>query len=642
MRSLLALYGKELRTLWPFGIICFLMLSGDVLYRPFTERLDEQSWEDIASYVAPGDAGGLGWIFIVLAGALAYSAFPREYDERTIHYLYALPIRRSSIFLAKVGAGWTVLAGALVLLLVTDGLQGMWDTQSFSGSHWRADIALSHLGLHLAFCFIAYNHALLASVLRLFGILPYALVLVVASILEDVYPPAAWIDPNELLTIRYEGTELVIAWGPWIAHLAVAAVALGMSALLWLGPAERIGKGFDRARASLLGRLGLGCLGAAVLSSLVVLTILVSDLGPEGEAPTEEADPTELPSIATVSRTTDRYEFQMPESHLERAEPLIGRADAIHARVQRLLGADRGPRLVADLTEVSGEHLGIASWTHIRVGLVGERDPERLARTFAHETTHAFQHRLTDGRQGEEARWTRFFAEGSAEYVAYRVVPGEEAHRQARTIAAASWERHRLRPDDLFDDQRLRARHDTTLVYSLGERWTAALAQTCGEAAIGDALRAMGEGDASRHLEGRAFWRATLRRVGCDLEAVEATFASSMEREAETFRDAIDAIPRLGGGVAGRDGGAVRIVALLDRDPEPGWRFLARLRADPEASDTQMVTLRGRLDPEDPRRVTFRVSRALLPAARFQLQLLVLTDPRGWPYAEPWQWASAP
>ncbi len=641
MRAGLALYRKELRTLWPSGLVWTLMLSGDLLYRPFTERLDEAGWPQIASYIQPGEGSVGGWIMLLLTGALAYSAFPREYDERTIHYLYALPIRRGSIFAAKVLAAMTLITCALALLVVTDGVQGAWSDSSFLGGQWRLELALAHFALQLGFCAIVYCHALLASVLRLFGVLPYALILVVAGIVEDVYAPAAWIDPTELLVARYEGQALVVAWGPWLAHAAVALVALAASAALWLGPAERIGKGFDRARASLLGRLGLGCLGAAVLASLVVLLAVVAGLDP-GDPTDEEPDPTDAPSIATVERVTDRYTLQIPESHLAQAASLVADADAIHRRVQEELGADPGPRLVADLTEVSGEHLGIASWTHIRVGLVHERDPVQLRRTFAHETAHAFQHRLSDRRQSEEARATRFFAEGSAEHIAYRVVPGDAAHRQARLVAAAMWERHGLGTDDLFDGERLTARYETTLVYTLGERWSAALSATCGDGAIGDALRAMGRAETSRHLEGRAFWRETLGAFGCDVEAVDAAFAELMTQDAEELRADLDRLPRIGGGVTGAQGGAVELVALLDRDPDPSWRFLARVRADPGASDTEVVNVRGRRDPSAPRRVTFRVPRALLPASRFQLAFALLTEPRGWPYAEPWQWASAP
>ena len=321
---------------------------------------------------------------------------------------------------------------------------------------------------------------------------------------------------------------------------------------------------------------------------------------------------------------------------------LIDRADAIHEEVRRRLGADRGPRLTADLTEVSGEHLGIASWTHVRVGVVTEPDALRLRRTFAHETTHAFQHRLSDRRQGDNARATRFFGEGSAEHVAHRIVPDEAVLSRSRLVAVAAWERHGIRFDALSDDQRLRARFDTTLAYSLGELWTAALVDACGEAAIGDVLRAMGRADAPRGLAPRPFWEDTLHAAGCDLEVVDAAFARRVEAELERQRSAVDALPRIGGGVAGVDGGTLRVVALLDRDSEPGWRHFVSIRRGPDASDTETFAVRGRVDPDDPRRVVFRLSRALMPAARFQMLFSVETEPGAWPWSETWQWVTAP
>lgn len=638
-----ALYLKELRSLWPFLILTGLLMSGDLLTRPFTERLDEQTWEGIASYLRPGEDGTLfGLILAILCGSIAYAAFPREHDEKTIQLLHALPLHRPVIFVAKAAAGLTIAWTGILLLLATDALQSVWNTQSFEGGHYRVDLALAHVALQGAFCFLAYAHGLLASVLRRFGLLPYALVLLVASILEDVYPPAAWIDPSELLVARYEGTRLVIAWGPWIAHLFVASVAMGTAYLAWMGPADAIGQGLARAQASLAGKLAFGCGAMVVGVAVIVLVAVVSDVR-VGEGPTPTAEPAEepeMPSLATRRQRTARYELTYPVSHEARALALIADVDAIHGAVQRELGADPGPDLVADLTEVSGEHLGIASWTHLRVGLVAEPDPVRLRHTFAHETVHAFQHRLSDERQGDARRATRFFAEGSAEHVAYRVAPNEPAHVQARAIAAASWVRHRMVGADLLDDDRLRARFDgSTLVYSLGERWSAALAAACGDAAVGDALRAMAREGAPRDLPPLAFWQDTLRSFGCDLEAVEAAFAARMAADAEALRDRIERIPRIAGGVAARDGGALRVVGLLDREPDPQTTFFVRLRADPEAEDTETIAIRGR---RDGRRVVCSVPSALLPAARFQLQLCALDDPRGWPFCETWQWASAP
>jgi len=639
----IALYRKELRSLAPFLFLSFLLMAGDLLYRPFTERLDKLRWESIASYLRPGEGDTFAWILMALSVCLAYSAFPREHEERTIHFLHALPLRRPSLFFAKVLAGMTIAAVAVAMLLASDGAQSLWNTQSFDGGHWRADLALTHVALQLGLAAIAYAHGLLASVLRLFGLLPYVLVLVVASIVQDVFPPAAWISPAELLVARYDGDDLVIAWGPWLVHATVALVVLAAAYGAWMGPADRIGKGLDRAKASALGKVGFGCAGALAVIGLIVLAVVVSEVDVDDDDPIEpEARTIETPSFETRSRTTTHYRFTYPVSHEVRATALIEGADAIHAAVQAELAADAGPVLLADLTEVSGDHLGIASWTHLRVGVVGEPDAERLRHTFAHETVHAFQHRLTDLRQGSAARATGAFAEGSAEHVAQRVVPLPDALRQARVVAAASWVRHDMRSSVLLDVRALRRRYDTTLTYSLGERWTEALVRSCGAGAVGDVLRAMGRDDAPDDLEPRAFWQDTLRAAGCDLESVDDAFATLMDREVEALSEPIERLPRLGGGVSGRDGAAVRIVALLDRDVDPSLRFFVRLRADEDAGDTEAVLIRGRLDETNARRVVYRVSRARIPSRRFQLQLCVLDDPRGWPFCEAWQWGTAP
>jgi len=639
----IALYRKELRSLAPFLFLSFLLMAGDLLYRPFTERLDELRWETVASYLRPGEGADFAWILMILSVCLAYSAFPREHEDRTIHFLHALPVRRPSIFVAKVLAGLTIVAIAIAMLLVSDAAQSLWNVQSFDGGHWHAGLALTHVVMQLALCSIAYAHGLLASVLRLFGLLPYVLVLVVASILADVFPGAAWISPAELLVTRYDGGELVIAWTAWAVHAAIALVALTAAYGAWMGPADRIGEGLDRAKASALGKVGFGCAGGLTFIGLIVLLVVVSEVDVGHDDPIEPGGRTvETPSLENRSRTTDHYRFTYPVSHEARAVALIERADGIHRAVQDELGADAGPVLLADLTEVSGEHLGIASWTHLRVGVVGETDPARLRHTFAHETVHAFQHRLTDLRQGSAARATGAFAEGSAEHVAQRVAPAPDALRQARVVAAASWSRLDMRSDVLLDVRALRRRYDTTLTYSLGERWTEALVRSCGEGAVGDVLRAMGRDGAPDDLEPRAFWQDTLRAAGCDLESVDDAFATLMDDEADALAESIEELPRLGGGVSGRDGAAVRVVALLDREVDPSMRFFVRLRADEDADDTEAVLVRGRLDPDDPRRVVYRVSRARIPSRRFQLQLCVLDEPRGWPFCEVWQWASAP
>ena len=365
---------------------------------------------------------------------------------------------------------------------------------------------------------------------------------------------------------------------------------------------------------------------------LAGLAALVSELRPEPVGSSPAAAPEESPSLETRRTVSERYEFVYPVNHAARAEALIADADALHLAVQRVLGADAGPLIVADLTEQSREHRGISSWTHVRVGLAAEPDPLRLRHVFTHETVHAFQHRLSDDHQGSEARATRWFAEGSAEWVANRVVGQDEARQHARRMATAAWRYHGVGFDELVDDERLRERFDTTLVYSLGELLVDALVRACGESAVGDALRAMARDDAPDDLAPRAYWAAGLASFGCDLERVHASFETRLEEEYAAQRAAIDALPRLGVGAL-----APGHLQIATEGPVPaGAVVVARVRRGPEQDDSGVLGVRAREQALGVYEV--RVPRAALGSARYQVALGLQTDPDGWLWSEPWQW----
>ncbi len=636
---MIGLFKKELRALVPVALFASLVCA-DIFERPFFERLDETTWSDIVGTAEPGKEGigAIAFVLALIAFSVAYAAFVREHDERTIEVLYSLPIRRRTIFVTKVSAGLSVLFGTLLLLMASDSFMSAFNTQSISGRQWRLDLALEITAIHAFFYAVVYAHGLLASVFRLFGLIPYALLVFCIEILDDHLPFLAWVNPVTLVDPQYRGRELVFPIGAMVFHSIAAFGALVLAYFAWMGPAEQIGRAIEALRATLVAKAVLGC-GAAIgilFIGLIALALIVD--GPLED----EAGNDVLAAIETEQRTTEHYVFTYPVTHRERALTLIAEADALHESIGRTLRADSGPQIAADLTEVSREHLGIAAWTHIRVGIATEPNPMRLRRTFAHETVHAFQHRLSDRRQGDAGDSTRFFAEGSAEYIAYVLVPEDAGLLHARTMAAAAWERHRMDFDELVDDRRLRARFDETLVYSLGEIWTAALVETHGEDSIGNVLRALGRTDAPRGLAARALWEDTLRAAGGDLESVDAAFVRRLSAIAEEQRATIDALPRIGGGVAGRDGGDVRIVASLDREPEAGWGYWVRVRLGPDAGPTDTIAFEGFPDRENPRRIVFRVPAVLLPGPRFQLLFAIETVPAGWMWSESWQWASAP
>jgi hypothetical protein len=321
--------------------------------------------------------------------------------------------------------------------------------------------------------------------------------------------------------------------------------------------------------------------------------------------------------------------------------PLIAGADAAYEEVRAYLGGTNREPIVVDMTEVSGDHAGIAAWQKIRMGLVGDDLTDAyLMRVFKHETTHAFQFQESDRRMSSNAVATRFFAEGSAEFVSLALDPSPETLRPPRQIAIAIYKRQRIRFEDLCDGATFSIRHDTNQVYALGETWTAALVRAHGSRAVGDVLRAMGRQDAPRDLKPLEFWQDTLQAAGCNLEQTLAAWEQLMDELAAEEAEFLEALPNMGGGISEYDSDSVTLLATLDRDPIPDVTYRVRYRDDAGARDTEIHTLTG--VKVGPRRVFFLLDRDDLRGRTFQYQFGQHTGKGAWPYFEEWQTAPVP
>lgn len=639
-----ALYLKELRTLLPLHILMILSNSGDVLYRPFTERLDEAAWTDISSYITPGANGDYGLSLLIFGLLVAYSLFPREHDEGTIEFLYSLPVTRWRIFAAKTLAGMTVLVSSCVLLQLTDGLLQSFNPQSLEGEQWQLRTSALAGLLHSLFACFILCHGLLISFFRRFGLIPYALGWWILFSLERISPVFSWLDPTKLLSLQYQGQRLVVPWGEVAFHTVVALLTMVVAALLWTGRAEQFFSGpiFTRLGRATRGRAALGCgttlIVVAVLGALITLS-----------GPLEIADDVEQePRFTVVSAQTRWFDVTYPSNVRGRALALIRDLDELHELTRTRLGVEAGERIALDLTDQSAHHEGITAWTKMRVGLLGEPDDRRLRRTFVHELVHAFQFQESKRGLVDNARATYFFGEGSAEYISFEIVPDAQLRRGSRRVTLLAWQRNRLRFEELAAQQRLGQRLDPHLVYAAGESWTAALVRACGEDAIGAVLRAMGRDGAPQDLAPEPFWRDTLQASGCDLEAVQAEWARMMSEGEERERAFLAAVPRLGGGVAGRGEGTLELLATLDRESLSQEEFseltyLVRVRQDPSVDDTQLRVFEGELEQVEGRwRVSFDVPTSVLRGRRFQFQFGQRFRAQGWPHFEPWQWADLP
>jgi hypothetical protein len=634
---------KELRSLLPLLGLLVLLFSGDVLSRPFTERLDEASWTDIATDVGqPEDAGENGVMFLIFALMVAYAAFPREHDENTIEFLYSLPVSRGTVFAVKVGTGLAVLWFAALFGELTNFLLQSPNPQSFTGEQWRLGVAAPVVLLRISLLSIFYCHGLFASFFRRFGILPIVLLGVCISNLVASSPSLSFLDPTELLAYEVEGRSIVLPLGRLAFHAVLALLSLGIAAFLWMGLGERSGMAFDPGKATLGGRVALGC-GAAVF---IVVALVVAAIGIElRQAPTVSSRRRVEPvpaysSFDAVRESTECCDLTYPRALGSRVAPVRAGVDAVYREIGRVVGSEQPDRVAIDMTSDSESHLGVASWTSVRVSLLDHDSEVALMRTVAHELAHTYQQRMLD-RGADEARDAiGFFVEGSAEWIASRVVADPEADLASRRLAAAIWSRHRVRFEELADHDRFRERLSFLLEYPLGELFSRALAAAHGDGAVGCVLGAMAS-EALEDLEGRAYWEAALAKCDASLEAALVALEAEVARTLAEHAAFVGAIPEMGGGIVGEREGSYAIKATLDRPAPPGAYFVLAVRQRPGMSDAQTRAVDGRLRA-DGRTVDYLLPQSLAGSGRFEAQYGIELGDGGRAYFTEWRSLAPP
>ena len=664
VRPFWTLLNKEVRALLPLGLLGFALISGDLISRPLTERIDENTYNHVAG-IAEGEGGTLAFIFWLLAFFIAYAAFPREHDERTIEFLYAIPVRRSAIFFAKAIAGLIVLWGVAAMGQCTNYVLQALNPNSINGHQMTWDLALRVVFHHGMVASVLYAHGLFASAFRMFGALPYALLFFVLLTVQELVPSLAWLSPGSIVSTEYEGSHLLIPWLYITFHVFVALIVVVLAYIAWMGPLDRMRELFA-TRSTFATIILAGGSVAVAFGGIVLFVIWVGMTYVQpGHAPPEdprEERPVEEVSFGTAEARTAHYVFVYPSSMEERALRLVSRGDRILEAASRVVGASRIPSITVDLAEESGHHEGIAAGTRIRMGTQRQAD-WRLVHVLAHESAHVLQSEVSNRYLMEHGATTRFFIEGGAEWVAFETVSegrlagtvtaeeqqqDAELRRFSRIVAAAAFERHRIRLEDTLDDSTFRARWDTTLAYPYGETFAEAIARACGDEAVGRTFATFGREGAPQDATGESLYRDALASVGCDYEAVAAAHELVMTETLTRERAVIDTIPRMQGGVVGVERGDVVIEATLDRAPLATELYMLRLRNDAGASDTETQGVRGQIvqpaagEESGPRRVRFYVPRIMLTGARFDFLFSLDVDERAFPFSETWQSAPVP
>ncbi len=488
---MIALIRKDSSALMPYWVAAACLVGLRVLWFALVP-LGLLHGADLAA--APLD----WWLYVPLLGfAIGHGAVAWEVRDGHVEMLDGLPVRRGTVYLAKVVAmALPVLFAVLASELVTWAVGALAAAPEAlpAGSANATELVLS-LGLGLG----ALGLGALMSWLGGLGWALFLLGLVVLLIASVALPPLRPLMPlplGDLGRITWVGSVPAVAWWPTASWLLTGALGTLASGALFLGGGEALLAAGARARGAVKG-LAIGC--GALLWALLCALMAVVVAAQEVPVLLEDVRTVRTPTVTALYRAVDE------QAALQR----VAEVPELSAAVAALLGSDPGLVLDLEMTGVAQNHAGETVPGRIRL------DPEADTAVLAHELAHAHSMTLSGRGAWTQSGHTRFFEEGLADWIEDRVM----GTHTPRYVAGAVWRIGGARFDLLVEDAEYGRVLDAAAVYPLGQVFVEALVEVGGDAAPGCAVRQIGA-LANERVSGVALWATLSSRCGFDLDAV--------------------------------------------------------------------------------------------------------------------------
>lgn len=532
----MSLLYKELRQMLPWYLLLAALTVQEWLWVGIVGRIDEQTWLGLDRGLGTGGGGAQLSFAIALGFVVGMGLLPREYDEGTIHFLHSLPQSPLRVVLVKSLAGAIFVLGWTTVEDVNTWWLQSFNPQSISGNQFDLRTAVIDTLLTSLLSICTMCHALCLSFFRRLGLALYAVFWLLLTTLEDTVPAVSELSPARLLDHRYVHATLLVPVRAIALQCAVAAASYGLGLALWLTPADRVVRVYARVEHNRLGRALQTALGLLVLGIAIAMFDGVVDTDDDTDG-SEHPEPTAL----LESR---HYRFTYPAKQRGQLLDLVDPADRHYDTVAHALRVRSLPTIIADLTEQSDEHAGIASGHKLRMALSPFQERETVLSTLVHETTHVLASEAGgDGlKRTRQSVWS--FDEGLADYMAFTMYPKPEANAARLQAAALSVQRDRMRLDDLLDEGQFLARYHEGLVYPLGQAWVEAWVDTCGEGVLAQLLTEMAAPDFPLRLAGKAFWQELSLRTGCGWGRVTSAYRERIDAAAEVGETVYRDLPK--------------------------------------------------------------------------------------------------
>ncbi len=609
---------KELRQLLPIAWLWLAVIALGFASRLIGSRADEEtfaSWYE--GYLDVGSDPMIAAVAALVGLVTAWSLFPREIDDSTIDFLRALPVSRTQVFMAKYLAAVLLVSCLTIFSYGIDALLLAWNPESLGGKFYP-QVFYTLIWRDIVFSAIIVAHGVLISWFRVTGLVVYVIYLLGVAWLESSAGGAGLFSVLSILSNEYHGSRLVVDLRAIVVHAIVAFFLLCIAHFLWGRAASARSGGKQRSRAGGFWRALLS-VGAFLALGVTLLRITASENGG-------------LVDDSLSVATTAHFRFAFHPADERTVNYLLAHADEDFKELGARLGADELPTVRVNLAAASEHAAGLATWKTIRMDLDTFEADVSQRRVLSHEAVHVMQSVLSNRALARHFGATRFFVEGMAQYLSFAIVPEEQRRSSNRAIAAVAWKRQDIRFDDMSDPG-FASRHDPDLYYSLGDLWTESFVAVCGEAALGDFLRAAGSDDVPRSLSGTVFWHGTLVALGCELERVNDQFQQDMQSLYErTDRSRFPVFDSAR--VSRLPDGRVRIIATLGAEPDESGvspelnqdelpaRFTVRVGSNASLVAAVDPVFRGRIErSEGEVQIIYEVPARAVPRSRFEYQL---------------------
>jgi hypothetical protein len=545
MKTLLA---KELRAQRPFLVLILFLVALEFAEYFVTKAPDARTLPSLLN--EHGQESVAGVMLMILALTVALALLPRERDEGTLEFLDALPCTRSQIFGAKTIAGIFIMglypllenaAGLLLHRLSHTSLDEPWPWR-LVGEMFAIEwfVAASLLGLGLA---LSYFRRFAFFVLGLFLAIYFALQAAEVSWVH-------YLDIISPLRYSFRAGHIDIAWRELAATGAFGAAGYLIAWAVFQMQGDRA--------ARITGWLERSHLrGPLVALGTVAMIALWFGLAARLAADREEEEGSDPSGARVVYRDWQTsqlraggYVFLYPSNLRDRATALAEKAGSIQESVRTFLGAEPAGEIVTDLDSHLRHVSGTAEWKRINMSIIETEELSEQTAVLGHETTHVYIDFLAEGRIAPVFSSCRWWHEGLASYVEFRLFrpPGDQARIQR--VAAAAHRRKASEFELLVNDAAWREKHDPDLVYALGEVFCEALVATQGDDAPGKILRAFARKDAPEGLTGLDLWRDTFQACGWDLSTTIARYYQRLQELADgSEKTFVDSLPRIRGRV---------------------------------------------------------------------------------------------